>query len=80
MSQVKVGDIVKSLDFNGIEDCYMVGEIVAVQFDGLFRARFIKRVWQGSVDKKFKTDYFTAPLQGNQFMDREDAPRVVVVA
>lgn len=80
MSQIKVGDIVKSLDFNGINDCYMVGEVVGVQFDGQFRAKFIKRVWQGQVDRKFKTDYFTAPQQGEHFMDRAGFPRVVVVA
>lgn len=79
MSQVKVGDIVKSLDFNGVDSCYMVGKVVAVQFDGLFRAKFIKRVWQGAEDKKFKTDYFSAPLQGNQFMDSDDNPRVIVI-
>ena len=79
MSEVKVGDIVKSLDFNGIDNCYMVGKVVAVQFDGVFRAEFIKRVWQGEIDKKFKTDYFSAPLQGNQFMDRDDSPRVIVI-
>ncbi len=77
---MKVGDIVKSLDFNGIEDCYMIGKVVAVQFDGLFRAQFIKRVWEGVEDRKFKTDYFTAPLQGNHFMDRDDQPRIVVIA
>jgi hypothetical protein len=50
-----------------------------VQFDGLFRAKFIKRVWQGVEDKKFKTDYFSAPIQGEQFMDRNDSPRVIVI-
>jgi hypothetical protein len=77
---MKVGDIVKSLDFNGILDCYMLGKVVAVQFDGTFRAKLIERVWQGSVDKKFKTDYFTAPLQGNSFMDSDESPRIIVVA
>jgi len=77
---MKVGDIIKSLDFNGIPDCYMVGEVVAVQFDGQVRAKFIKRVWQGNIDKKFKTDYFTAPVQGNHFMDNDEMPRIMVVA
>lgn len=78
---LKVGDIVKSFDFNGVDNCYMVGKVVSVseQF-GDFRAEFIKRVWQGEVDKKFKTDFFTAPLQGNMFTDRASAPRIVVVA
>jgi hypothetical protein len=77
---LKVGDIVKSNDFNGVDTCYMVGKVVSVsnQF-GDFRAKFIKRVWEGKEDRKFKTDYFTAPLQGNMFMDRADAPRITVI-
>jgi hypothetical protein len=80
MTTLKVGDFVKSLDFNGIDDCYMEGQVVSIskQF-GDFRARFTRRVWQGKVDKKFTTDFFTAPLQGNMFMDRADSPRVIVV-
>lgn len=79
MSKIMIGDIVKSLDFNGIDNCYMVGKVIAVQGDGAFRAKFIKRVWQGSEDRKFKTDYFTAPLQGNHMFDNDDMPRVSVV-
>lgn len=76
---MKVGDTVKSLDFNGVEDCYMVGQVVGIFSDGSFRAKFIKRVWLGSVDKKFKTDYFTAPLQGNHFMDSPSLKRIRVI-
>jgi hypothetical protein len=46
---------------------------------GTFRAKFIKRVWEGVEDRKFKTDFFTAPLQGQCFMDRAEFPRVIVV-
>lgn len=77
---MQVGDIVKSLDFNGVDNCYMIGKVVGVYWDGTFRAKFIKRVWEGQEDRKFKTDYFTAPVQGNSFMDRNDSPRVVVIA
>lgn len=78
---MKVGDIVKSMDFVGIDTCYMIGKVVGIsKMDGTFRAQFIKRVWEGSEDRKFKTDYFTAPLQGNHFMDRDESPRIVVVA
>lgn len=78
---MKVGDIVKSYDFNGVDSCYMVGKVVSISATfGDFRAEFIKRVWQGEVDKKFKTDFFTAPLQGNSTFDNDLTPRVVVVA
>jgi hypothetical protein len=76
---MQVGDIVKSLDFNGIDSCYMIGKVVGIQYDGLFRAKFIKRVWEGVEDRKFKTDFFTAPIQGEQFMDRPEFPRVIVI-
>lgn len=78
---MQVGDIVKSLDFVGIDTCYMIGKVISVsKMDGTFRAQFIKRVWEGTEDRKFKTDTFVAPLQGNHFMDRDDQPRIVVVA
>jgi len=78
---MKVGDIVKSLDFNGIDSCYYVGKVVSIsKMDGTFRAEFIKRVWEGVEDRKFKTDTFVAPLQGNQMFDNDSTPRVIVVA
>lgn len=76
---MKVGDIVKSFDFSGIDNCYMIGKVVGIQYDGSFRAEFIKRVWQGSEDRKFKTDYFTAPLNGEHFLDTPYFQRVQVV-
>ena len=76
----KIGDIVKSLDFNGINDCYMVGKVVGVfRADGTFRAKLISRIWEGTEDRKFETDYFTAPLQGNLLGDNPSSPRVLVL-
>ena len=80
MSQVKVGDIVKSYDFNGIDSCYMIGQVVSVSKEfGDFRAKFIKRVFQDKVDTKNLPDFFTAPLQGQMFMDNAENPRIVVI-
>lgn len=67
---VKIGDVVKSLDFVGINNCYYVGLVVGISdMDGTFRAKTIKRVWQGQLDKKIPSDFFTAPLPGNHFFD-----------
>ena len=82
---VKIGDVVKSLDFVGHNDCYMVGLVTAVLSDGTFRANTIKRVWQGKVDKRFPSDTFVAPLPGNHFFDdlaeeKNVEPRVQVIA
>jgi hypothetical protein len=76
---LKVGDIVKSYDFPGNTECYMVGKVVGIHGDDSFRAQFVKRVWLNETDRKFKTDYFTAPLPGNYFGD-DRFKRVVVVA
>jgi hypothetical protein len=77
---MKVGDIVKSFDFNGIDNCYMIGRVVSISdLYGDFRAEFIKRVFDGVEDKKFKTDFFSAPVQGNAFMDNDASPRIQVI-
>ena len=76
---MKVGDIVKSLDFPGSHNCYMIGKVTGVHYDGTFRAKFIKRVWLGNEDRKCKIDYFSAPAQGNHFLDNETDLRVIVI-
>ena len=83
---VKIGDVVKSLDFAGIENCYYVGLVVGIsKMDGTFRAKTIKRVWQGEADKRPLADEFFAPLPGHDFFDdmaewKNAAPRIQVVA
>jgi hypothetical protein len=76
---MQVGDIVKSLDFIGNGECYMVGKVVAIDDDGWFRAKCIKRVWLGAEDRSFKNEFFVAPLQGQFFLDHPESPRVIVV-
>ena len=84
-NEIKVGDVVKSLDFVGINDCYYVGVVIGIsEMDGTFRARTVQRVWQGNADKKILSDTFVAPLPGNSFFDdlaeeKGAAPRVQVV-
>ena len=82
---VKIGDVVKSLDFVGVNDCDYVGVVIGIsEMDGTFRARTVQRVWQGNADKKILSDTFVAPLPGNSFFDdlaeeKNAAPRVQVV-
>ena len=83
---IKVGDVVKSLDFINMENCYYIGHVVSIsEMDGTFRAKTIKRVWMGLTDRKEKSDFFTAPLLGNSFFDdmaetKGLAPRIQVIA
>jgi hypothetical protein len=81
---MKKGDIVKSLDFHHIDDCYYLGKVVSVsKIDGTFRAETIERVWQGKVvppkDSMHSSDYFVAPLPGKSFLDGTGYERVRVV-
>ena len=74
---MKVGDIVKSFDFNGVDNCYIIGEVTSIE-DGMFFANVIKEVFDGEVVKD-RSDTFRAPLQGNSFLDKPETPRIVVI-
>ena len=81
---VKIGDVVKSLDFVGVNDCYYVGLIMGVsEMDGTFRAKTLKRVWKGESVGLFD-NFFVAPLPGNHLLDDLEEnirdPRIQVVA
>ena len=83
--QVRIGDVVKSLDFVGVNDCYYVGLVTGILNDGRFRAKAIKRVWKGEADKRPLADEFFAPLPGHDFFDdmaeeKGRQPRVQVIA
>ena len=84
---VKIGDVVKSLDFVGINNCYFVGVVTSVSLeDNTFRARTVKRVWEGLAFSESNLPInFSAPLPGCHFFDdlaekKGTEPRVQVVA
>jgi hypothetical protein len=68
-NEIKVGDVVKSLDFVGVNNCYYVGLVTAIHNDGTFRADTIKRVWMDAIDNRFPSATFVAPLPGNMLLD-----------
>ena len=85
--QVRIGDVVKSLDFVGISNCYFVGVVTSVSLeDNTFRARTVKRVWEGVAFSESNLPInFSAPLPGCHFFDdlaetKGHAPRVQGVA
>jgi hypothetical protein len=79
MNEVRIGDIVKSHDFVGIDNTYLIGKVVGVHFDGTFRAKLIKEVFDGVEKKKPRTDFFDAPLPGRMVFDRPDFERIVIL-
>lgn len=83
-NSIKTGDVVKSLDFVGTNDCYYVGLVVSIsKMDGTFRAKIIKRVWEGKLDRlshwSDEPKFFVAPLQGQLLSDTRGT-RVEVIA
>ena len=83
--QLQIGDVVKSLDFVGTNDCYYIGLVTGVDnVYGTFQATIIKRVWEGKI-RKTDSDFFTAALLGYHFFDdmaeeKGVAPRIQVIA
>lgn len=84
-NSVKIGDVVKSLDFVGISNCFFVGVVTSVS-SHTFRARTVKRVWEGvAFNEQSLPINFSAPLPGCHFFDdlakqKGTEPRVQVVA
>ena len=85
--QVRIGDVVKSLDFVGVNNCFYVGLVTDIfENEGRFRATTVKRVWDGSVVSKIETsETFESWLPGHQFFDdmaeeKGVEPRVQVIA
>jgi len=66
---MQVGSIIKSFDFPGNLNCYMVGEVIAVQGDEL-TCRTIKQVFDGKVlpNEKFNKEFRTV-AQGSGMFD-----------
>jgi hypothetical protein len=74
---VKVGDVIRSLDFPGNFDCYMIGLVTEVEGD-LIKCRGISRVWEGKSESMDKP--FTTVQEGAHFMDRNHPGRILIVA
>ena len=73
--QVQVGSVVKTFDFPGHTDCYMIGLVTKVERE-MLHLNTIKRVMQGDVIQGPST--YQTPMQGASFMDAT-FERVVVL-
>lgn len=80
---VEIGSVVKSLDFPSTTAFYYVGIVVGInEMEGTFRAKTIKRVWDGKTDStKIPPEFFEAPLPGSHMFDSDWCEsRIQVVA
>jgi hypothetical protein len=73
---VKVNDVIKSFDFPGRTDCYIVGQVTSVK-DGLIIAKVIRSVSEGK-DYLFPVTEFSTYEQGLGMFD-DSFNRVVVL-
>lgn len=78
MSTLKVGSLVKSLDFHSSRDCFYIGIVRSInEDDGTFTAETVARYWEGAPLIAELPVNFTAPLEGNHFFDTPSNPRVI---
>lgn len=74
----KVGDVIRSLDFAGSFDCYMIGLVVDVDGD-LIKCRMISRVWEGVAEKCAPDEKFTTVQEGSHMFDKKYPGRITVL-
>lgn len=78
MNNLKIGSLVKSLDFHSSRDCYYIGIVRSInQDEGTFTAETVARYWEGQLIKGDFPINFTAPMEGNHFFDTPSNPRVI---
>ena len=77
---MQIGSIVKSLDFPGIPQHYMVGKVVSIsKMDSTIRCEVLKVVENGKIKKARIPDFFVAPLEGLHFLDAHFPGRLTLL-
>ncbi len=80
MRELKIGDVVRSYDFQGNRECYFEGVIQAINGTVTFTAKTTKQVWGGeelSLEKVSKE--FTSALPGMNWLDDTWKNRIELV-
>lgn len=73
----EVGDVIRSLDFAGNLDHYMIGQVVEV--NGVFiKCKAISRVWEGK-SEKCKVEFFETVQNGAHMFDNRYPGRITVL-
>jgi hypothetical protein len=81
VAQVRVGDVIKSLDFPGNDTCYMIGKVIAILHNGdTYNCKAIAKVWEGKAEIVTNVHDFAVPREGLNFMDESRPGRITVIA
>ena len=76
VTQVKVGDVIRSLDFPGRLDCYMIGQVLEIK-NGEIKCQGVSQVIEGKASSSNRV--FIAPDIGHHFMDQMHPGRITVL-
>lgn len=74
--EVKVGDVIRSLDFAGRSDCYMIGQVLEIK-DGMITCQGVSQVIEGRASSSDRV--FVTPQEGGHFMDQMYPGRITVL-
>ena len=74
--EVKVGDMIRSLDFAGRSDCYMIGRVLEIK-DGMITCQGMLEVIESRTSTSDRV--FMTPLEGGHFMDELYPGRITVL-
>ena len=75
-AEVKVGDIIKALDFPGRDNTYMIGKVTKLEGEYIY-CTGISRSWDGRAES---CDNFRTVVEGANFMDKHFPGRITVIA
>ena len=75
--QVKVGDVIRSLDFPGDETCYMIGQVFEINSGFGIRCKTFARIFQSKAIGFPPT--FSTPEIGDHFLDNSHPGRITVL-
>lgn len=75
--QIKLFSVIKSLDFPGNEDYYLVGTVVEFIEDMIKVKGFTKTIGDRIVDTD---EYYMVPAPGVHFLDEKFPGRITVIA
>jgi hypothetical protein len=79
--KVKVGSVIRSLDFAGNDTCYIICKVVSILDDGnLYNCKAILKVWENKVDSTTRPPDFSVFREGLCFGDKQFPGRITVLA
>lgn len=76
ITAVKIGDVIRSLDFPGRLDCYMIGQVLEIK-NGEITCQGVSQVIEGKASSSNRV--FVTPDIGHHFMDQMYPGRIAVL-